>query len=133
MHCLCVDPAQVHKVWPLVWHLIRAAMNKGGGCDFAEMERSILAGEKLLWVAADEATLWAAVITGLHIQQDHKFCMIWAAGGHERERWHSIMKVAIEKFAKDEGCKTIRISGRRGWAREFPEYKLISVVLEKVI
>ena len=133
MHCICVDPARVHLVWPLVKHLIHAAMNKGGGCDFAEMETSVLRGEKLLWVAADEAVIWAAVVTGLHVQQDHKFCMIWAAGGRDRPRWHDMMKSAIEKFAKDEGCKTIRISGRRGWAREFPDYKLISILLEKAI
>jgi len=34
-------------------------------------------------------------------------------------------------FAKAEGCAAIRIHGRRGWAREFPDYRLTRILLEK--
>jgi hypothetical protein len=42
------------------------------------------------------------------------------AGGRKRET-----------FAKAEGCAAIRIHGRRGWAREFPDYRLTRILLEK--
>ena len=131
MHCICVDPARVHLVWPLVKHLIYDATAKGGG-DFCAVEADTLKGDKLLWVAADEATIWAAAVTGLHIEQGQKFCCIWACGGRERERWLPL-KAELEKFAKIEGCASIRIYGRRGWARLFKDYKLISITLEKAL
>lgn len=133
MHCLCVDPAHVHRVWPMVTQFIEDATRKGGGADFDVIQREVLAGEKYLWVAADEAAIWAAVVTGLHTQQGQKFCMVWVAGGKNRELWHAPMQAAIEQFAKDEGCYSIRLGGRKGWGRAFPDFKLISILLEKVL
>lgn len=131
MHCLCVDPAHVAKIWPMVTHLIREAMERGGG-DYTEVEAATLSGEKLLWLAVDEQAIWAAAVTGLHVEKAHKFCCIWACGGKERTRWLD-MESLIEKYAKDEGCQSMRIYGRRGWAKEFPDYKLKQIMLEKVL
>jgi hypothetical protein len=39
----------------------------------------------------------------------------------------------IEDFARAEGCSTMRIIGRAGWARALPAYQLKNVVLEKEI
>lgn len=131
MHCICIDPEHVHRVWPSVTALIEDAMNRGGG-DFDLVQRDTLNGEKLLWVAIDEQRIWAAAVTGLHVEKDKKFCVIWACGGHEKDRWLSL-KDELEKFAKAEGCAVMRIFGRRGWARELTDYKLKSVTLEKVL
>lgn len=129
MNCVCIDPAQVAKIWPLVSHLIREAMRKGGG-DFEDIERAVLSGERLLWVAADEEQIWASAVTGLHVEKGRKICCIWACGGRERERWLPL-KGKIENFAKIEGCESVKIYGRRGWAKEFPDYRLLQIVLEK--
>lgn len=131
MHCLCVDPAQVHKVWPLVSHLIAEAMQRGGG-DQEEVERGVLSGQLLLWVAADEKAIWAAAVTGLHVEREQRFCCIWACGGKEQVRW-PVLELELEKFARDEGCAFMRIYGRRGWAKVFPDYKLKQIVLEKAL
>lgn len=133
MQCLCVDPAQVHRIWPIVAKSIAEAMEEGGGGEFSEIEQSVLGGEKLLWLAADERAIWGSVVTGLHLQNGRKFCLAWVCAGKNREIWIRQMQSAIEKFAKDEGCQAARISGRRGWAREFPDYRLISITLEKVL
>lgn len=129
MHCLCVDPAQVHKVWPLVSHLIREAMHRGGG-DYTDVAQTTLSGEKLLWLAVDEEAIWAAAVTGLHVEKKHRFCCIWACGGKERTRWLD-MELEIEKHAKAEGCESMRIYGRRGWLKEFPDYKHVHTLIEK--
>lgn len=131
MNCVCIDPAQVAKIWPLVSHLIREAMRKGGG-DFEDIERAVLSGERLLWVAADEEQIWASAVTGLHTENEHKFCCIWACGGRAREKWLPLLS-EVESFAKAEGCQSMRIYGRKGWARVFPDYKLIQITLEKAL
>lgn len=132
MNILCVDPAQVHKVWPLVSPLIVRALDKGsnGSEDIGEVEAAVLAGQMLVWLAVDEIKIWAAAVTSLHAAQNRKFCTIMACGGEDREKWLPLL-AELEKFGRDEGCDTMRIYGRRGWARVFPEYKLTRVMLEK--
>jgi hypothetical protein len=131
MHCICIDPAHVEKMWPLVRHYIATAMENGGG-DFEKVQGDVLRGDKLLWIAADEEGIWAGVVTGLHIENGQKFCVIWACGGREKDRWLPLISV-IEKFAKDEGCASIRVYGRKGWGRALPDYNLISITLEKAL
>jgi len=130
IHCICIDPAHVDRVWPLVSHLIRAAMRKGRISEFADVERAVLDGAMLLWVAADRQAIWAAAVTQLTSPNGEKFCTIVACGGRERARWLPL-KAELEAFAKAEGCAAIRIHGRRGWAREFPDYRLTRILLEK--
>jgi hypothetical protein len=130
IQCICIDPAHVSRVWPLVAHLIRAAMRKGRISEFADVEEAVLAGTQLLWVAADRQAIWAAAVTQLSRANGETFCTIVACGGRERARWLPL-KAELEKFAKAEGCAAIRIHGRRGWAREFPDYRLTRILLEK--
>jgi hypothetical protein len=130
VQCICIDPAHVERVWPLVSHFIRAAMRKGRISEFADVERAVLDGAQLLWVAADRQAIWAAAVTALGRANGEKFCTIVACGGRERARWLPL-KAELETFAKAEGCAAIRIHGRRGWAREFPDYRLTRILLEK--
>jgi len=130
IQCICIDPSKVHLVWPLVSHLIRAAMHKGRISEFADVEHAVLSGAQLLWLAADARAIWAAAVTQLSRANGEKFCTIVACGGRERARWLPL-KAELEAFAKAEGCAAIRIHGRRGWAREFPDYRLTRILLEK--
>jgi hypothetical protein len=131
IQCICIDPAYVDRVWPLVSHLIRAAMRKGRSiAELADVEEAVLAGRQLLWVAADRQAIWAAAVTQLSHLDGEKLCTIVACGGRERARWLPL-KAELERFAKAEGCAAIRIHGRRGWAREFPDYRLTRILLEK--
>jgi hypothetical protein len=130
IQCLCVAPALVARVWPFVSHLIRAAMTKGRMSEFADVERDVLAGALLLWIAADRRAIWAAAVTQIHHANGERFCTIVACGGRARARWLAL-KSELETFARREGCRAIRIHGRRGWARAFPDYKLTRILLEK--
>ncbi|HLH96442.1 MAG TPA: hypothetical protein VKW08_15105 [Xanthobacteraceae bacterium] len=128
--CICIDPRFVDRVWPLVAHLIRAAMVKGRISEFADVERAVLDGQALLWVVADPGTIWAAAVTQIAYVAGEKFCTIVACGGRERTRWLDL-KSALEAYAKAEGCAAMRIHGRRGWVRALPDYRLTRVLLEK--
>lgn len=131
MNCICIDPAHVAKILPMAASLLRDAMANGHG-DYADIEGSVLSGEKLLWLALDEQAIWAAAVTGLHSERGRKFCVIWACGGREKQRW-MMFKPVLEQFAKDEGCSFMRVYGRKGWGRELPDYKLTQIVLEKAL
>jgi hypothetical protein len=129
---LCIDPARVHHVWPLVAHLVRAAMRKGRLSEFDDVERGVRGGRMLLWVAADPRAIWAAAVTELHVVNGEKFCTIVACGGHDRGQWLHLLD-GLESHAKAEGCAAMRVYGRRGWGKLLKDYRVTRLLLEKTL
>ena len=121
---LCVNPADIQKTWPLARDLIRAAIERTGLSDFADIEKDVLAGDQLLWLAISDRVEAAATT---HLSRG--VCTLTACSGHQMERWLPLFST-IEKYAKDEGCK-MRIYGRPGWQRVLTGYHVEHVVLEK--
>ena len=128
---VCVPPADVRRVWPHVQPLLYLAAKRGGG-HFAAIEKDVLDGPDLLWLAWDGNTILAAAVTSLGIISNTKTCTIVVCGGHGWERFGHMIE-GLEKFAKTEGCERVRINGRPGWQRALNGYGLKSVVLEKEI
>lgn len=122
---ICVDPAQVSKFWPFARHLIKAAVDRTDLSKFEDIERAVLSGEHLLWLAWNEK-IEAAATTHL----SNNVCILVACGGHDRERWLPLF-AKIEQYAKDEGCRCVRIYGRKGWERVLTGYKIEHVILER--
>jgi hypothetical protein len=50
---ICVDPARVHEVWPLAEPLLRRAIARTDLSAFGDIEREILCGDALLWLAVE--------------------------------------------------------------------------------
>ena len=121
----CVDPKDVAQIWPLARDLIRAAIDRTGLSDFADIEREVLTGDQLLWLAISDRVEAAATT---HLSRG--VCTLTACSGHQRERWLPLFS-RIEKYAKDEGCSAMRIYGRKGWERVLDGYRVEHVVLEK--
>jgi hypothetical protein len=126
---VCVDPARVGELWPHVAAYIRRAMQRGQG-DFAGTERDVLAGRALLWLAHVEHHVLAAAVT--QIAEDHagKLCNLVACGGHDWDRFGHLIG-GIEKYARDEGCQAVEITGRKGWSRRLRDFSVKHVTLRK--
>jgi hypothetical protein len=122
---LCVNPADVAETWPLARDLICAAIERTELSDFADIEKDVLSGDQLLWLAISDRVEAAATT---HLSRN--VCTLTACSGHQRERWLPLF-ARIEKYAKDEGCHTMRIYGRKGWERVLDGYKAEYVILEK--
>lgn len=125
MELICVGPSRIGEVWPHARHLIRAAIERTNLSDFADIERDILLGKQLLWLAWD-GKIHAAAAT--HLSRD--VLTVTACSGNQRERWLPLF-ARIEQYAKDEGCRRVRIFGRRGWERVLDGYRVKHVVLER--
>lgn len=123
---LCVDPKQISRVWPHARELIKSAIERTGLSHFEDIENDILFGDQLLWLAWDGNSIQAAATT----QLAGRVCVLTACAGHHRERWLPLFE-QIEKYAKNEGCQTMRIFGRRGWERVLDGYHVEHVILEK--
>jgi hypothetical protein len=124
---ICINPADIEKSWPLARDLIRAAIERTDLSDFADIEKDVLSGDQLLWLAISDRVEAAATT---HLSRN--VCTLTACSGHQRERWLPLFK-RIEKYAKDEGCRCVRIYGRPGWERVLDGYRKEHVILEKAL
>lgn len=127
---LCLPPHCVSQIWPSVSGFIEAAMTRGGLNEFADVEREVLAGRMLLWLAWDGKRVLAAAVTQLSIINGVKYGTIVACGGRDLSRFKPLID-GLHGHFREEGCTRSRIIGRAGWARLYPEYKVRAVVLEK--
>ena len=132
MNAICVNPEDIASVWPKVSVLIRAAMMRGGLGSYSVVEKRVLAGDNLLWLAIDGDRLCGAAVTSLEQTEWNKSCVIVACGGYNVENWIGCIE-PIEKFAKAEGCDRVLIYGREGWQRMLPTYRPKRIVLERAL
>jgi hypothetical protein len=87
---ICVDPGQIHAVWPLAELFLRRAIARTGLSAFSDIEREILCGNALLWLAVEggrsEVAILAAASTRLQRTDAGKVCVITACGGKDMPR-----------------------------------------------
>lgn len=131
---VCVDPKRVHEIWPLAEPLLGRAIARTGLSAFCDIEREILCGNALLWLAVEgegtQFAVLAAASTSLQQTDAGKVCVITACAGKDMPRWLGLI-AHIEKFARNEGCTCVRIYGRKGWLRALDRYEQRHVILEK--
>jgi hypothetical protein len=130
----CVNPADVQLIWPLVSQRLSAATRRTGISAFADIEHAILDGDALLWLAlsADGADIHidAVAATRLELTEAGKVCVIVVCGGRNMPRWLPLI-AGIEAYANAEGCRSVRIYGRKGWLRVLDGYRQTHVIMEK--
>lgn len=128
---LCIEPGQhTAAVWPACRHMIERAILKTGLSDFALVEKDVLEGHQLLWLAWNGEAIEAAATTKLATANGVKVCILVACAGEARSRWlHLLQK--IEAYARAEGCSSVRIVGRKGWARILNKYRPRFAIMEK--
>jgi hypothetical protein len=131
---VCVEPGRVHEIWPIVAPLLRRATARTGLSAFADIERDVLAGGALLWLALSgersALAIDAAASTCLQHTDAGKVCVVTACAGNNMSRWLPLMP-GIENYARDEGCKRVRIFGRKGWLRVLEGYRPKHIILDK--
>lgn len=124
---ICVDPDRIFDFWPHARPLIKTAIDETGLSDFNEVEQQVIDGDQLLWLAYSgkiEAAATTHIVNGV--------CQLVACAGHHRERWLPLL-AEIEKYAKAERCRCMRIIGRPGWERALDGYRKEFVILEKAL
>lgn len=127
---VCVDPKEVHKVWPHVARMIRAAVLRTNLSHTHDVEYDIMNGDALLWLAWNGQKIEAAASTIIRETDSEKLCVLTACGGENMHRWVPLLEL-IENWARGEGCKRVRIYGREGWLRILQNYKKTHVIVER--
>jgi hypothetical protein len=127
---VCVDPMRVGEVWPHVSSLLKAACNRTKLNAFADIEADILAGRSLLWMAWNGRTVESAAATILINSEIGRVCIITVCGGSDMKRWLPLIE-QIEAYAKREGCRRVRLYGRKGWLHMLDGYEEKHVIMDK--
>jgi hypothetical protein len=127
---VCVEPDQVSELWPHVSPLLKAACCRTKLNAFADIEADILAGRSLLWMAWNGRTVESAAATILINSEIGKVCIITVCGGSDMKRWLPLIE-QIEAYARAEGCKRVRIYGRKGWLQLLDGFEEKHVIMDK--
>jgi len=128
MAAVCVDPKRIGEVWPHFRERIERAITKVGLNKIEYVEKDVLAGRSLLWLAYDGLIVHAAAIT----QLVGGVCEIVACSGENLPLFLPLIN-DLEQFARDENCRAMQISGRKGWIRVLKNYKAKAVILERTL
>jgi hypothetical protein len=117
--------------WNDVRHLLLPAIEWAGEKREADVIADLATGMAQLWIGEDEQVR-CGVVTCLSRTARGLVCEIWLMGGRGRRDWLHFISV-IEDAARQRGCLSIELIGRKGWARLLPRYRMKAVVLEKVL
>jgi hypothetical protein len=127
---VCVDPRRVQEIWPRVRPLLKAACYRTKLNAFEDVEADILSGRSLLWMAWNGLTVESAAATVLINSEIGKVCIITVCGGSDMKRWLPLID-QIETYAKAEGCRRVRIYGRKGWLHVLDGYEEKHIIMDK--
>lgn len=126
----CVPPGLSSQFWPYVEGMLRGA-ERTRLLDIETVRRDVCEGGGLLWLAYGDGIDGAAV-TSLQSVAGNLYCVITACGGHGIDHWIALIE-GIEAYAKAEGCRAVRIIGRKGWRRKLPDYAVTNFVFERTL
>jgi hypothetical protein len=117
-----VPAAAVPSLWPSARRFIERALAEGGGHLLAEDVLAALRRREMqLWVLRSGDVLVGALVTEIVRWPRRTVCRLVLAGAQDgwRETWLP-WRGLLERWAREEGCASIEIYGRPGWARLVP-------------
>jgi len=92
------------------------------------IKSSLLSAEMQLWTSLEGTQINSICITQIKIHPKYKYLDIVMQAGQLASVAHLDQ---IEQWGKSQGCTVVKITGRRGWKKTLPDYKEISITLEK--
>jgi len=96
--------------------MIERAIANGSQWTIDEIRERLFSGHMQLWTYG-EYEYQAVLVTRM---TDH--CLLLALSGYDMRQWLHHLR-AVEGFARQFGCKEMRLHGRRGWSRVLADYQ----------
>lgn len=114
----------VDGLWLRVAPLLQKALARQTERSLDGIYRELHAERMQLWVVPWDM----AVVTQVQRFENAHLCMIVLCGGEHLEE-HKHEFDSITAWCKAIGCDELRIVGRPGWERVFPQFKQIGTIL----
>jgi hypothetical protein len=116
----------VAQVWPRVSGCVEKALARQSEWRLTDILEQLANQRMQLWVVP-----WTlAVVTQIQTYPGSRVCMLVLCGG-ARLHENSELLTEIEQWARSLACDEMRIQGRPGWGRVYPEYEPIATVMRR--
>lgn len=112
-----IQRTEVGSVWGEVRPWIEAACKRNRGkYDAEDIRQGLLSGEDQLWIWKTQ-TAFAIGITRLENYPKKRVCTIRIVTGTNAAEWQDETMETIKRWAKENGCSSMDLCARPGWAR----------------
>lgn len=121
--------------WPKIEGYLSDALERDGWkLGPADLLQQVAEGLTGLYVIEDDETgeILGAVAAEVQEYQRVTVFNIAFCGGRDLYRWAGLL-AAMEQEAVRLGCPIVRITGRPGWGRVFPDYSEVHRVFERKV
>lgn len=115
-------------MWPRVEKALQKAIETQREWPTKDLFDQLRGQRMQLWVVPWDVV----VVTQIQTYPGARICMIVLCGGENLET-HMQDLGAIETWAKSLGCDEMRLQGRKGWNRIYPDYEPIATVMRKML
>jgi hypothetical protein len=117
--------------WLLVSPLLNlACIRSENRYQLGDVVQRIADGLMQLWIVAGPTEIETALVTEIIVYPEFKAARISLLGGRYRENWTGF-EPELAAWAKANGCAVLQVIGRPGWERVLPEWRKVSVTLER--
>ena len=118
---------QVDQVWPLLAERVKRCLAKvDADCTAADLWTQCREGRAFLMVAHD-GEIYGAVIWRFEHWLNGSVLKNIVTVGHDMRLWMDAMHDAGAELARNGGATRLVWSGRKGWARRFPQARQHSI------
>jgi hypothetical protein len=125
-------PEQIPQIWPHVKDYIESSLIENGHITLESIRDNLLLNNYLLWTPIT-MDVQGAIVTSIVTDVNQKMhCVLLSCGGKNMNDWKDYTFNEITKWAQDEGCKFMKIYGRKGWARLLG-FEIVSYEMRKEI
>lgn len=119
------------EFWEQIQPLLERALGVAGEYDVNSVVQGLSCGDFQLWaVFNDDDRIESVAFTTITMFPLKKVCTLVAGAGVNLKKWREAFDI-IQSWSIEQGCDTFRIVGRKGWARQFKDMKVTSIILEK--
>ena len=116
-----LNPQEVLKLWPQISSDIEKALEHSvNELSVFELCQKALSGHIHIWLTLDSNNrIVCTTTTRIFTYSSHKSLQIITCTGSSR-KWEEFFQQhkTVEDFAKQNGCSSIQIWGRKGWQRQ---------------
>lgn len=108
---VCYQKELIPFIWVDVEKFIEKALKRGSVYKKEDIYQGLRESKLQLW--ADKTDRINAVLVTSIVDD---YCLLLALAGKGMKEWLKYLRY-VEQWAKAEGCKEMRIQGRKGWSR----------------
>lgn len=115
----------VPEYWPRVRAYLQGALDRSvPGWEIGDVYNGLLQETLQLWVVFHGKEVEAALVTEIAQYPRGRLCRYFLIGGKNAPKWTALAEEKIDLWAREIGCFGVTATGRKGWKRHLPKWRI---------